>query len=139
MTAEEQLYRSAIRVTVIVLVAIAVIGAAIAWLIVGPEGAVAALVGAVVAAIGAIPTQVSMLIAHRKPPHVMAGIVAFSWLGKMAVIIIALLLLQGVEGFHRGAFAATAVTGIIASLAVDVAVMRKARIPYADPGTSSGD
>ncbi|WP_062297730.1 hypothetical protein [Demequina maris] len=135
MTAEEQLYRRAIRITIVVIAAIAVIGAAVAWAVVGAAGAVAALVGAGVAALGAIPTQVAMLVGHTKPPHVMAGIVAFSWLGKMLVIIVALLLLQGVESFHRGAFAATAVTGIVASLVVDIMVLRKARIPYADPGT----
>ena len=135
MTAEEQLYRRAIRITVIVLLAIAVLGAGVAWLVAGANGAVAALVGAGVAALGAIPTQVAMLVGHRKPPHVMAGIVAFSWLGKMLVIIVALLLLQGIESFHREAFAATAVAGILASLVVDVAVLRRARVPYVDPGT----
>ncbi|WP_062386373.1 hypothetical protein [Demequina iriomotensis] len=135
MTAEEALYRRAIRLTTVIVVAIGAIGAGVAWALAGTAGAVAALVGAAVAALGAIPTQAAMLVGHRKPPHVMAGIVAFSWLGKMLVIIIALLVLQGVESFHRGAFAATAVTGIVASLVVDVATLRKARIPYADPGT----
>ncbi|SEJ22396.1 hypothetical protein [Demequina mangrovi] len=134
MTPEEAVYRQAIRLTIVVLAAIAVVGAAIAWVVVGPAGAVAALVGAVVAAIGAIPTQVSMLVGHRKPPHVMAGIVAFSWLGKMAVIIVALLVLGQVESFHRASFAATAMTGIVASLVVDVLTLRKARIPYVEPG-----
>ncbi|MDN4474839.1 hypothetical protein QQX09_03095 [Demequina sp. SYSU T00192] len=135
MTAEEQLYRRAIRLTSIVLAAIAVVGGAVAWALAGPAGAVGALVGALVAALGAVPTQVAMLVGHRRPPQVMAGIVAFSWLGKMLVIVVALLVLQGVESFHREAFAATAVTGIVASLVVDVATLRKARIPYADPGT----
>ncbi|WP_062515975.1 hypothetical protein [Demequina gelatinilytica] len=134
MTAEARMYRRAIVLIGIVLGAIAVVGAAIAWAVAGPAAAVAALVGAAVAALGAIPTPVAMLVGHRKPPHVMAGIVAFSWLGKMLVIIVALLLLKNVESFHKVAFAATAVTGIVASLVVDVATMRKARIPYVQPG-----
>ncbi|WP_062302558.1 hypothetical protein [Demequina subtropica] len=134
MTAEARMYRRAIALIAIVLAVIAVVGAVIAWVVAGPAAAGAALIGAGVAALGAIPTPVAMLVGHRKPPHVMAGIVAFSWLGKMFVIIVALLLLKNVESFHKAAFAATAVTGIVASLVVDVTTMRKARIPYVQPG-----
>ncbi|WP_062463659.1 hypothetical protein [Demequina soli] len=134
MTAEEALYRRALRLTAIVLGALAVVGGAVAWIVVGPDGALAAVVGAAVAALGALPTQYAMLKGHTRPPHVMAGIVAFSWLGKMLVIIVALLVLQGVDSFHRPSFAATAVVGLLAGLVVDVSLLRKSRIPYVEPG-----
>ncbi|WP_296667791.1 hypothetical protein [Demequina sp.] len=135
MTAEESLYRRAMRLTVVVLAGLAVLGALVGWFVAGAPGAVAAAVGAAVAALGAIPTQAAMLIGHRRSPQALAGIVAFSWLGKMLVIIVALLLLQGVESFYRPMFAATAVVGLVVSLAIDLLTLRKARIPYVDPGT----
>lgn len=135
MTDESQLYRRAMRLTVAVLAALAVVGAVVGWLVGGASGLVGAVVGAAVAALGAIPTQAAMLVGHRRSPQAMAGIVAFSWLGKMLVIIVALLVIQGIDSFHRPMFAATAAMGLIASLVIDVATLRRARISYVDPGT----
>ena len=137
MTAEAALYRRAIRLTSLWLAGIAVVGAVVGWLVGGSAGLIAALVGAAVAALGALPTQWAMLVGHERAPHVLAGIVAFSFLGKMAVILVALLVLQQIDGFHKPMFAATVIAGVVASLAIDFMTVRKARVPYVDPGTKS--
>ncbi|WP_084077037.1 hypothetical protein [Demequina sp. NBRC 110057] len=135
MTEESRTYRRALRVTVIVIVALAVIAVPVGLLVAGGAGLLAAEVGVAVAALAGLTTQIAMLVAHQKPPHIMAAYIGGSWLGKMLIIIVALLVLQGIEGFHKELFAAFAVTGIIATLAIDFWVIRNARIPYVDSGS----
>lgn len=138
MTAEAALYRRAMVLTALWLTGIAVVGAVVGWFVAAVPGIVAAVTGAAIAALAALTTQYAMLVGHKRSPQAMAGIVGFSWLGKMLVIIVALLLLQQVDGFHRPMFAATVVAGLAASLTIDFLTLRKARIPYVDPGTHPG-
>ncbi len=133
MSAEADVYRRALRLTAVILAALGVLGGAVGWFVAGAPGMVAALAGAAVAALGALPTQAAMLVGHRRSAQALAGIVAFSWLGKMLLIIVALLILQGVESFHRPMFAIVAVVGLVASLAIDIITLRRARIPYVGP------
>ena len=135
MTAEADIYRRALVLTALALGALAVLAAAVGWLVAGSAAAVAALVGIGVAAIGAIPTQAAMLVGHRRSPQTLAAITLFSWLAKMGVILVALLVLQGVESFHRAAFVIAVAAGLFTSLAIDLWALRKARVPYVDPGT----
>lgn len=136
MNEESLTYRRALRVTVIVIVALAIVAVPVGLVVAGGAGLFAAEIGVLVAALAGLTTQIAMVIAHDKPAHIMAAYVGGSWLAKMAIIVVALLVLQGVEGFHKAAFAAFAVTGVLATLAVDFWVIRSARIPYVD-GRSS--
>ncbi|MFV0285871.1 MAG: hypothetical protein ACK5IM_05690 [Demequina sp.] len=135
MTEESRTYRRALRVTIIVIVAMAVIAVPVGLLVAGGAGVLAAEIGVAVAALAGLTTQIAMVVAHQKPPHLMAAYIGGSWLAKMLIIIVALLVLQGVEGFEKEIFAGFAVVGILATLAVDFSVIRKARIPYVDGGS----
>ena len=135
MNEESRTYRRALRVTVIVIVALAVIAVPVGLLVAGTAGLIAAETGVLVAALAGLTTQVAMVVAHDKPAHVMAGYVGGSWLAKMLIIVIALVVLAGIDGFHRELFAGFAVTGVIATLVVDFWVVRSARIPYVDGGS----
>lgn len=137
MSAEAQVYRRAMVHTAIALAILAVGGAAVGYLAAGASGAVGALVGAAVAALAALPTQAAMLVGHARSPQALAGIVAFSWLAKMFIIVVAMVLLTRLDDFHRVAFAVTVVIGILLSLVFDIMSMRQARVPYVDPGTKS--
>lgn len=133
MTSEADVYRTALRATGVMIVCVAVIGAVGGYMIAGVTGVVAAGTGVGVAAVSGLTTQAAMLIGHRRPSTSLAAIVLGSWAIKMLVIIVALLLLQGIEGFHRPLFAATAMTGIVVTLAIDVWVLHRASVPYVDP------
>ncbi|WP_084101824.1 hypothetical protein [Demequina sp. NBRC 110051] len=132
MNEESLTYRRALRVTAIVIAALAVIAAPVGLLVAGGAGLVAAEIGVLVAALAGLTTQIAMVIAHDKPAHVMAGYVGGSWLAKMLIIVIALIVLQGIDGFHKVLFAAFCVGGVLATLVVDFWVIRSARIPYVD-------
>ncbi|WP_297081159.1 hypothetical protein [uncultured Demequina sp.] len=133
MTVESTTYRRALRLTVYGVVALAVLAVPVGLLVAGGAGLVAAEVGVAVAALSGVTTQVAMVISHNREPHVMAGIIGGSWLLKMLIIIVALLVLSGIDGFHRPLFAGFAVAGVLFTLAVDFWVIRSARIPYVDP------
>ncbi|GIG55311.1 hypothetical protein [Demequina activiva] len=138
MNEESVTYRRALRVTVIGIVALALIAVPVGLLVAGAPGLVAAEIGVAVAALSGLTTQLAMVIGHDREAHVMAGIIGGSWLLKMLIIIVALLLLQNVADFHKELFAAFAVVGVLGTLAVDFWVIRSARIPYVDPGAGSG-
>lgn len=135
MTEESRTYRRALRVTIIVIVALAVIAVPVGLLVAGGAGLLAAEIGVAVAALAGLTTQVAMVMAHDKAPHVLAAYVGGSWLAKMFVIVIALLVLDGIDGFHKGLFAGFMLTGVLATLAVDMWAIRSSRVPYVDGGS----
>jgi hypothetical protein len=124
---------------VIFLGVLAVVAVPVGLLIAGMPGLTAALVGVVVAAIAGVTTPVAMLVGHTRPVEILAAIVAGSWLLKMIVIVVALLVLSGIEGFHRELFAAFVVVGVLGTLAVDVWLLQRARVSYVEPGSNSPD
>lgn len=136
MTEESRTYRRAMRVTAIGIAALAVIAIPVGLIIAGGAGLLAAEVGVAIAALAGLTTQGAMVLAHAKPAHVMAGYVGGSWLLKMLIIIIALIVLQGIDGFHKGLFAGFMLVGVIGTLAIDFWVIRKARIPYVEGGSN---
>ena len=135
MTEEANIYRRALRVTAIGLAALAIIAIPVGLLFHGGAGLLAAEVGVAVAALAGITTQVAMMVAHRRTPHMMAAIVLGSWLLKMLIIVIVLLVLQGVDGFHKGLFAVFMLVGVFGTIAADLWAVRTARLPYVDPGS----
>lgn len=136
-TAEARVYRTALRNTMIGLAILAVLAVVIGALVAGSTGVIAALVGVAVAALAGLTTQAAMAWGHKRSTDQMAMAIAGSWLLKMFIIVIALLILQGIENFHKELFAAFAVTGVILTLVVDFWVIKASRVPYVEPGSKS--
>ena len=135
MTEEATIYRRALRVTAIGIGALAIIAIPVGLLVAGSPGLLAAEVGVAVAALAGLTTQVAMMMGHNRAPQMMAAILMGSWLLKMIIIVIALLVLQGVDEFHRALFATFALVGVFGTLAVDLWAVRATRLPYVDPGS----
>ena len=135
MTVEANMYKRALRVTLIGMAVLAVIAIPVGLLVDGPAGLFAAAIGVVVAVLAGVTTQVMMVVSHTRAPQMMAAMVLGSWLLKMVIIVIALLVLQGVEGFHKGLFVTFFLVGVFGALAADLWAVRTARIPYVDPGS----
>ncbi|MEX0913824.1 MAG: hypothetical protein WDZ57_02610 [Demequina sp.] len=132
MTIEADVYRRALYATGVVIIVIAVVGAVVGYTIDGVTGLVGAGTGVGVAAVSGLTTQAAMLVGHRKSSNAMASIVLGSWALKMLLIIVALLVLQGIDGFHRPLFATAALTGVVLTLVIDVWVLHRSRVPYVD-------
>ncbi|WP_061961788.1 hypothetical protein [Demequina flava] len=136
MTEESRTYRRALRFTVIGIIALAIIAVPVGLIVGGGSGLVAAEVGVAIAALAGLTTQGAMVLAHDKPAHMLGAYVGGSFLAKMLIIIVALLVLQGIEGFHKGLFAGFMLVGVLGTLAIDFWVIRKARIPYVEGGSN---
>lgn len=130
-------YRWAMRTSAASLVVLAIIGVVAAGAMRGSSGIWGALAGVGLAAVAALVTQAAMLMGYTRPPQVFASIVGGSWLAKMVVILGGMLALSSVDGVDRPSFGIVALVSIAVTLGIDVIAVRRARIPYAVPGSSS--
>jgi len=128
-------YRWALRASALALVILAVVavGASALWR--GWPGAVAALVGVALVAVVTLTTPMVMLKAHTLPAATMAAWVGFSWLAKMALLLVAVVIIRDIEGFEKVPFALTIAVGVLTSVTLDLVAMRRARVPHVDPST----
>lgn len=113
---------------------LAVAGAIVGFLVAGMTGLWSALAGVLVAAVFLGITGGSILIANRwfgDPLYVpiFFGIVMGGWILKFVVFIVILLVLRDQPWIEPAVFFVAAVVSVIASLAVDVVVMVRMRVP----------
>ena len=114
---------------------LAVIGAIVGFLVAGTTGLWSALAGVLVAAVFLGITGASILIANRwfgDPLYVpiFFGIVMGGWILKFVVFIVILLVLRDQPWIEPRVFFVAAVVSVLASLAVDVVVMVRMRVPH---------
>ena len=117
--------------------AIAILGAGLALAIGGGNAAYSVLAGAAIAAVLMLMTTASILVANRWFGQdlyvpIFFGIVLGSWIIKLIVFIVAMLLLRGQPWIEPVPFFLAVVASVLASLAIDAVVMLRIRLPYAD-------
>ncbi len=127
-------------VTAVLLVAGAVVG----FFTAGPAGLGSALVGVAVSAFFLAVTAASILIANRwfgDPLYVpiFFGIVLGGWLLKLVLFIVAIVILRGQDWVNPVVFYVALVVSVLASLAVDVVVLLRMRVPSASDVTLPTD
>ncbi|MFJ4158596.1 hypothetical protein [Microbacterium testaceum] len=118
----------------IVTAVLLVLGAVIGFLVGGAGGLGSALSGVAVSAIFLAVTAISILVANRwfgDPLYVpiFFGIVLGGWLLKLILFIVAIVVLRGQGWVDPVVFYVALVVSVIASLAVDVVVLLRMRIP----------
>lgn len=114
---------------------LAIVGAVVGYLVAGTSGMWSALVGVLVAAVFLAITGASILIANRwfgdaLYVPVFFGIVLGGWILKFVVFLIVLVVLRGQPWVDPAVFFVAVVVSILASLAVDVVVLTRMRIPH---------
>lgn len=127
-------------VTSVLLVA----GAAVGFAVGGAPGLGSALAGVAVSAIFLAVTAISILVANRwfgDPLYVpiFFGIVLGGWLLKLVLFIVAIAVLRGQDWVDLVVFYVALVISVLASLAVDVVVLMRMRIPSASDVTLPTD
>lgn len=127
-------------VTAVLLVA----GAGIGFAVAGAGGLGSALAGVAVSAFFLAVTAASILIANRwfgDPLYVpiFFGIVLGGWLLKLVLFIVAIVILRGQDWVDPVVFYVALVVSVIASLAVDVVVLLRMRVPSASDVTLPTD
>lgn len=114
---------------------LAVAGAVVGYLVAGTTGLWSALVGVLVAAVFLAITGASILIANRWYGDALYvplffAIVLGGWILKFVVFIVALLLLRDQPWIQPTVFFVAVVVSVLASLAVDVIVLLRMRVPH---------
>ena len=114
---------------------LAVVGAVVGFLVAGTSGLWSALAGVLVAAVFLGITAASILIANRWYGNdlyvpVFFGIVMGGWILKFVVFIVILFILRGQPWIEPTVFFVALVASVLASLAIDVAVMLRMRVPH---------
>ncbi len=131
--ADTAAYRRAAMWSLIALAAIAVVGSVVGYLIDGTTGLWSALAASGIAAIFSLTTSVAAWFGSTRGPMVFVGVVAVTWLFKMIVVIVAMVVAQNNESVNRPLFGAVVLTGALTALAIEITTVLKARIPYVTP------
>ncbi len=119
----------------VVTAVLVVIAPILGYLAAGMNGLWSALCGVVIAAAFLAITGISILVANRWYGDalyvpVFFGIVLGGWILKFLVFIVLLLLLRGQPWVNDVVFFVAVVVSVLASLAVDVVVLMRMRVPH---------
>ncbi|MFT4157135.1 MAG: hypothetical protein QM630_04295 [Microbacterium sp.] len=113
---------------------LAIVAGIAGFLIAETPGLVSGLLGVLIAAVFLAITGISILIANRwydDPIYVQLffAIVLGGWLLKLGVFFMIMVLVSGQPWMHPTIFLVSLVVGVVISLAVDVVVLMKMRLP----------
>ncbi|MBD8080091.1 hypothetical protein IF651_13610 [Cellulosimicrobium arenosum] len=125
--------RTALRDMLLLLGSLAVLGVVVGALVSGSAGVWGALLGVGVALLFSGTTVLTVLLTVDSTPATTAAVVMGSWLVKMVVLIVVLVVLRGQDFYDRWVFAAVLLVGVVGSAVLDYRAVAKGRIPYVEP------
>lgn len=126
-------FRTALRNVLVLLGTLAVVGVAVGALVSGTAGVWGALLGVTVAVVFSATTVWAMLRTVDSSPTTTAAVVMGSWLAKMVVLIVVLVVLRGMDFYDRWVFAGVLLVGVIGSAVMDYRAVSRGRVPYVEP------
>jgi len=127
------MFSTVLRRMAILLVVLAVGGCAIGYLAAGTPGLWGGLLGTGLAAFFLLTTAVVMLATADKPLHVASAALVGSWLAKVVVVFVVLLVVRGRDFYDPVVFFVTLTLAILGSVAIEMSAAMKARVPHVDP------
>lgn len=121
-------------------VVLAIVASAVGFAVAQGEGLVSGLLGILLAAVFLAITGISILIANRwygDPIYVQLffAIVLGGWLLKLGVFIVVMIVLSGQPWIVPMVFFLSIVAGVLMSLAIDVIVLTRMRLPHVSDAT----
>jgi hypothetical protein len=131
-------FRRALRDMIVLVAGVTVLGAGVGWLVAGLPGVWGALIGAAIALVFSGTTTVAMLTTSHTAPGTMMAVIMGTWLGKLAVVIVLLAVLRGMDFYDRYVLAVVVAVAVIGSALLDYRAVSRGRVPYVSPsGTGS--
>ena len=118
---------------------LAVVGGAIGWFVAEGPGVISGLLGAIIAGVFLGITALSILLASRFDILAFFGIVMGSWLLKFVLFIVLAVVLRDQPWVDPTVLFLTLVAGVVGTLAIDVVVVAKSRLPYVSDISLPGD
>lgn len=131
--AEQAVLRAALRDCLILVGGLAVLGSLVGLLVAGLPGLWGALIGAALAAFFCATTVWSMLYTVGKGPTAMGAVVMGSWLAKMVVLIVVLVIITQFDFYDRVVLFVVLLLGAVGSALLDYRAVRNGRLPYVEP------
>ena len=129
----KEIFASALRATLIMLVALTVLGIGVGALVAGASGVWAALLGVGITLIFSGTTIASMVYTAEKSPNTTMAVLLGGWIAKMAVLIVILAVLGQMDFYHHLIFAVVVLVGVVGSAALDMLSVIRGRQPYVTP------
>lgn len=129
MVSTNELFIKAIKLGVLLAIAIAGIGSLVSVLTVGVSGVYAALIGALVSTSFSLMTILSVWFGGKLPLNAFYAMVLGGWLLKVVLFGVVLAVLQGAQNFNGPVIFFAIVAGVLGGLAIDSWLVLKARIP----------
>jgi hypothetical protein len=133
--AEQAVLRTALRDGLILVAALAVLGSLVGLLVDGLPGLWGGLIGAAIAAFFCGTTVWSMLYTVGKGATVMGAVVMGSWLAKMVVLIVVLVVLTQFDFYNRVVLFVVLLVGAVGSAFLDYRAVKNGRITYVEPSS----
>jgi hypothetical protein len=133
-----QILTKVLKYTGLLAVLLVVVGGTIGFLVDGTDGLVSVLLGTAVAILFSAVTAASMIVAVKFQLAVFFGIVMGSWLLKMVLFIVALLVLRDLSFINPVALFISLVVAIVGTVAIDTLVVTKSRVGYVSDVTLPG-
>lgn len=135
--ATRDMFRGLIRQLALLLAVLLAGGALIGWFIAAERGIWGALIGAGLAGLFLLTTVGVMLATTGKPVHYASGGLVFGWIAKMVVLFVVLFALKGREFYDPMVLFGVIVIAVLGSTALEMNAAMRARIPYAQPDSTS--
>jgi hypothetical protein len=133
-----QILTKVLKYTGLLAVLLIVVGGTIGFLVDGTDGLVSVLLGTAVAILFSAVTAASMIVAVKFQLAAFFGIVMGSWLLKMILFIVALLVLRDLSFINPVALFISLVVAIVGTVAIDTLVVTKSRVGYVSDVTLPG-
>lgn len=127
-----QVLAKALKLSAVLVVAVAALCSLVGFLIVGIEGVLTALLGAAIALVFTSMTLLSVLFGARLPLGGFYGLVLGGWLLKVVLFAVLLAALQRMEFIHGPTLFFAIVLSVLGSLGIDSWVVLRSRIPTID-------
>jgi hypothetical protein len=125
-----EVFRTALRTTIWLLIALAVLGVGIGYAVARGPGVWGALIGVGLALVFSGTTIVSMLRTEGATPTKMAAIIMGAWIAKIVLLFVVLTVLRDLSFYSRPVLGAVLTIGVVGSALLDYRAVRGGRVPY---------
>lgn len=122
--------RTVLRYSIILVVALAIIGSIIGWFVAGWPGVASAVIAAAVALMFAGVTALSIIFAACMDSGMFMAVILGAWILKLIAFLAVLALVKQLDFTHPWMLWGTMVAAMIGQLAIDVVVVLRSRHGY---------
>lgn len=133
------MFRTVLRQMALLLAVLGVAGCLVGYLVAGMPGLWGGVMGTAIVAFFTLTTAVVMLVTADRPQYLASAALVVSWLAKVVVVFVVLLLVRDLDFYDPLVFFVTLTLAILGSLGIEMSAALKARVPYVDPDQRAED